>query len=80
VASRSGQPRKRHHEKNNVPERGGKDGPAGDSALNPAFLEESLNQEFSGQTGAAEDCAQAATDSLMETAPGNVECWQACGV
>ena len=50
---------------------------ARDAPLNPGVSEKWINDEFFRQGRAAEDCAQTASDALMETAPGNVEGWQA---
>jgi hypothetical protein len=80
VAGCAGELRKRHDDEDNVPESSSDDSASGDLPLNPGIFEKWVNYELSRQRRSAEDGAQAASDSLMETAPGNVERWQTRGV
>src|SRR6266436_3835674 len=65
----------RHQDKNKVPQGSGYQGAAGDAALNPAFLEETVGEEVPRDTGPGQNGSDAAADTLVEGAPGDVELW-----
>ena len=69
----AGEPRERHDEKNEMPQRGSKDCAAGDAALDPALLEEAAIQKVFGDAGPGQNGSDAAEDALMERAPGDFE-------
>ena len=56
-----------------MPQRGGEDGTLGDAALDPAIAEVIACEKFSGGERAGEKGADAAEETLMEVAPGDVE-------
>src|SRR6266436_6466392 len=68
-----GEPGDRRYKKNDVPQRSGEDGAFGNAALDPAIAEIVAGEKFSGGKGAGEESADAAEETLMEVAPGNVE-------
>jgi len=69
----AGEPRGRHDEKNDMPQRGSKDRAAGNAALNPALLEEAAVEKVLGDAGPGQNGSDAAEDALVERAPGDFE-------
>src|SRR5690242_11009474 len=68
-----GKVRIRQHEKDNVPQSRGDNCAARQFVLNPAISEEAFDGGFFAYRPFAEDDANAASDSLMETAPGDIQ-------
>src|SRR5271168_1046977 len=73
VAKGCGQQRERRHEKDNVPQRGGKYGALRYASFYPTIAEVVAGEKFSRCERPGEENADAARKALMEVAPRNVE-------
>ena len=73
VASRSRKLRKRHDQKDDVPQSSSDNRAARNSALNPALFEKIGEGKISWNFRAAEQRADAAADSLMKTSPADFQ-------
>ena len=58
-----------------MPQGGSYQGAAGDAALNPAFIEETVGEEVLRDMSPGQNGGDAAADALVEGAPGDVELW-----
>src|SRR5229473_1619510 len=73
VGCGSGETRRRHHDKYEVPQGGGDDGAARNAAFNPALFEETAGQEVLRDAGPGQNGGNAAANALVERAPSYVQ-------
>src|SRR5580704_979975 len=73
MPGRSGDPRIRQDQKDDMPQRSGEQGTARNSPLDPAILKETAGQKILRNTGPAEKRRDAASNALMKASPGEIE-------